>query len=423
MRRWPERLAPAIPLLLCAAPLFAMVVKGWTSAVLFLGALLSGVLLASGKLPPALLPRDERRNLCAVIGALAAPLLAAFVSAALRRDGYLPQFDAPARMALAIPILLVVVRLRGDPVAPLKWTLPLALVIALGHHVYAGQPVHWPENRMTVGFADPLVFGYLCLAFALVCLVSITPHEWEEGRRWSVVLRVAGVLLGFYMSAKSGSRTGWVAVPVVVGVWAYTHWGRKHRWASLAVLAFACAVPAAAYLLFPFVHDRVDLAVREIVHYSWSGKAQDGSVGLRITFLRIGADLLMQHPWTGVGDTAHAPPTSLTAFSYATTTAAQTAFHSAFHNQIVSSGVRSGLWGLVAAAALLLVPLFVCARKLGSPSNARRVEAAMAFAFFTVIFVSSLSTEVVDLKYMASFYAVMTALLCGATLAPRPVAD
>jgi hypothetical protein len=32
---------------------------------------------------------------------------------------------------------------------------------------------------------------------------------------------------------------------------------------------------------------------------------------------------------------------------------------------------------------------------------------------------SSLSTEVVDLKFLASFYTVMVAVLCGAALAGR----
>jgi hypothetical protein len=35
------------------------------------------------------------------------------------------------------------------------------------------------------------------------------------------------------------------------------------------------------------------------------------------------------------------------------------------------------------------------------------------------VFVASFSTEVVDLKYMASLYAVMAAIFCGAVLARR----
>lgn len=403
-----------------------MIVKGWTSAMLFLAALASAALLAGGRLPAPALAVRERRYVTALVFALAAPAAAALVSAALRSDWYAPQFDAPARSLLAIPVLLVLLRLRADAAAPLKWMLPLALVVAGGHRLIAGQPPHWAREaveRTTAGFADPLVFGYLCLAFALVCLASITPHDWRAGKRWSVFLRVLAALLGFYLSARSGSRTGWAAVPVVVGVWSYQHWGRSHKWGSIAVLAAACAAPVAAYLLFEPVRVRVDLAVQEVLNYSWSGQAAEGSVAFRITFLRIAADLFVQHPWTGVGDTAHSAPAPVTAFSYATTTATQMAFHSAFHNQIASSAVRSGIWGLVAAAALLLVPLFVCIRHLASRSAVRRLSAVMGFAFFTTLFVSSLSTEVVDLKYMASFYAGMAALLCGATLRPPDAAD
>jgi O-antigen ligase len=204
----------------------------------------------------------------------------------------------------------------------------------------------------------------------------------------------------------------------VIGGWAYWHWGRQHKWAFVAVGGAACAAPVAVYLLVPSAYERVNLAVQDLLQYSWNGVTDVGSVRLRITFLRIAADLFMQHPFTGVGDTAHSAPAALTAFAYAAPEAVHHAFRSAFHNQIVTSAVRSGIWGLVAGAGLLLVPALVCMRRLRSTNEVDRVNAAVGLAYFTVIFFSSLSTEVVDLKYLSSLYAAMTALLCGAALAP-----
>jgi O-antigen ligase len=420
MQQWADRLAAFARLLLCSAPLFVMTIKGWSSGTLFAASLASVAVLVWGNLPQRGLARVDRRHLRAMVIALLAPLAAGLFAALLRRDDYLPQFDAASRFWLGIPVLLLAVRLRLDAASILRWVLPFALAFALLHHAVFGQPEQWPAYRMTTGFVDPLVFGYLSLTFALMCLASISPQDWQPGNRWGVVLRAAGFVLGLYLSVRSGSRTGWAAVPLVVGVWFHLRWGRTHRWAPLAALVFAIMAPVVAYELSANVQFRVNQAFAELTHYSWSGVAPVNSVALRITFLRIAADLFMLHPWAGVGDTAHAAPAALNAFRYASQWATEVAFDWGFHNQIASSAVRAGLGGLLASAALLLVPVYVCARRLGAAGPRVRRNAEMGFAFFATLFVSSMSTEVVDLKYMASFYALMTAVLCGSVLATEP---
>jgi O-antigen ligase len=85
--------------------------------------------------------------------------------------------------------------------------------------------------------------------------------------------------------------------------------------------------------------------------------------------------------------------------------------------------VRSGIGGLLATAALLFVPLLVCARGLRRGAALARHDAMMGLAYCTCVVVSSLGTEVVDLKFAASFYAVMTAVFCGAVLGRRGSED
>ena len=97
--------------------------------------------------------------------------------------------------------------------------------------------------------------------------------------------------------------------------------------------------------------------------------------------------------------------------------AVQSAFASAFHNQLVSNAVRNGIGGLLGTALLLLVPLAICARCLWRSPPGEGKDAAMGVAFCTCMVVSSFSTEIVDLKFAASFYAVMTSIFCAASLA------
>lgn len=418
LRHPPRGLVPVASFLLACAPLFVLTVPRWSNAVLFTGAFLSVLLLWSGALAPARLDARARGWATAVVVALCAPILAVALSALLRRDAYPAPFDAPSRFLLGIPLFLFVLRARPDPARILPWVLPASLLVSL-LSVLFGREERYPQGRDTNIVVDPLVFGYLSLAFGLMCLISITPRLWRD-RDWAgLLLRVAGVLLGFYLSLRSGSRTGWVAVPVVVGAWLYLHWGRGHPVRSALVLLAAAAAPVLAYFAVPTVNARVNEAWFEIASYTWTGVAPFNSVALRITFLRVAADSFALHPFAGWGDTSRMPMSALPTFPYASPEALEGAFHAAFHNQVVSNAVRYGVGGLLATAALLLVPLALCLRQLRHGNAANRQNAAMGFAYTACIVLSSLSTEVVDLKFLASFYAVMVALLCGAALAER----
>jgi O-antigen ligase len=419
MYPWAQKSAPAVALLACAAPLFAMTVHGWSNGALFLASALSIVLLAFGHLPAA--PADRRVLVRLVVIALAAPLATTIFSAVLRGDPASGQFDAPLRSTLAIPIFLVALRCRLDVSRGLRWTLPATVVLLAAHRAWFGQPERWPADRVTTAFADPLVFGYLSLAFALMCLMSISFRDGERSSRTHDVVALVGIATGMVLSVLSESRSGWAALPVIVAVWLYFNVQPVRR-AGPAALPFAAllatvVIGASAYALVPKVHERLDQAIGDVTSYSFSGQAPVSPVGLRITYLRIASDIVARHPVEGIGDTSHKTPPPVSQFPYANQFALNYAYGSAFHNQIVSDAVRHGVLGGLAAALLLVVPIVVYVRGLRHGDRDARHNAALGIAYGAVLFVTSFSTEVVDLKYTASLYALLTAVLCGGALA------
>jgi O-antigen ligase len=416
---WAQKLAPATGVMLCAVCLMVLTVRGWSNAVLFAGCLLSLVLLARGGLSP--LPDEARRQALVLAVVMVAPVVTVMLSAALRGDAYAGQFDAPVRFAIALPIFYFALRTRLDAAHWLRWMLPLALLLLLAARLIQGQPARWPAFRMTTGFVDPLVFGYVSLTFGIMAMFA-WPGDGKAGRAHPVFIGAAfaALALGAYFSVRSQSRTGWLAVPLLAALWLHLFWSRARRWSLAWTALGALVVALVAYLFVPTIHARVLEAAKEIVEYPWDGTMPpDEPVSLRITYLRIAADVFGQHPWTGVGLTPQLSRDALPPLPYATPWAIKTVLQSGFHNQMVSDAVRHGAAALVATAALLIVPLAICLRALGSASAITRRNAAVGTAFFTCFFVASFSTEVVDLKYMASLYAVMTAILCGSVLARR----
>jgi O-antigen ligase len=403
--------------MLCAACLLLLTVRGWANAVLFLGGVLCAVLLKWGRLPA--MDASDRRGVALVEIVLAGPLLAVLLSAAARQDGYWGHYDAPMRFAFALPIFLFALRARLDVALWLRWMLPAALLVLLAARLIQGQPARWPAERMTTGFVDPLVFGYVSLTFGLMAMFS-WPDDKRRAHPAIMVLSLVALGLGAYFSIGSQSRTGWLAVPLLVALWLHLHWSRARGWPLGWTALGACALALGAFLFVPTVHARVLEALGEVIQYPWHGGVPpDTPVSLRITYLRIAADLVAAHPLFGVGLTPFLHQSQIPNVDYASPVAIAAAMKSSFHNQVVTETVRFGIGGLVSSIALLVVPLAICLRALGSTSEVTRRNAAMGVAFFTCVLVASFTTEVVDLKYMASFYAVMTALFCGAALARR----
>lgn len=353
-----------------------------------------------------------------------APCFAVLFSSLLRNQYVAANFDSPARFALALAVFFFVRNRSTNVAAYLQYFVPLSLFATLFQQIFFFQPKLWGEDRMSTYFADPLVFGYTALTLGLMSLMSI--NLLGRDGKTLFAFKLAAALIGVYLSIKSGSRTGWLAVPVVLVIWLHLQLPSRRRkrqfFGAIPVVSAVLAV-LAVYAMSANMHERINLAYNEIAQYSWSGTAPETAVGMRITFLRIAADMLAESPLAGIGDNGYdltALPTAV--YSYASPVAIDMAFHSGFHNEMISNAVRFGVSGLFAAFLLLVFPLSLFTRNMNSVNIVRRGNAKLGLVLTICFLVSSFSTEVFDLKYMASFYATLIALLCGSVSA-APIRD
>ena len=180
-----------------------------------------------------------------------------------------------------------------------------------------------------------------------------------------------------------------------------------------AVVLFCGAV----YFSVPIVKLRLDAGIGELMHYRWGGVNRDTSVGMRISFYRIGWYFFCQNPLGGWGD--HGFKLLLSApelRKFASDFTIGFTLSAGFHNEVVTNMVRSGVWGLISSLGLFLAPLALFVRGLRSPSAAVRSHALPALGYLVCVLVSGMSTEVFNLKYTASFHAMMLAGFAGSLL-------
>lgn len=410
-----DDLKRALELCLGMAPLFVVTIRSWSSAVLILGACASFLLLLARKSKSAIYTDGLKRQKMLVIFVLMAPLLSVALSSLLRGSNVWANYDSPSRFLIAIAIFLFAVRQQINAAKYLQYAAPLSLSITFLHQNLIAQPQLWGPDRMATYFADPLVFGYTSLTLGMLSLASI--HLLGKDDIKLVILKLLGAGIGVYLSLKSESRTGWLAVPVVISIAIYSRKLVRGRAIHFVVLGLIGLLAFGAYRVSNTVQQRVWMGVSEVSNYSWQGIAPETSVGLRITFLRIASDMFVASPWAGFGDNGYdlkSLPSRI--YTYASPESIRLAFNAGFHNEMVSNAVRFGLGGLLSAAMLFLGPLFIFVQQSLNVSVVKRSNAMLGMVFTICFLVSSFSTEVFDLKYMASFYALIVALLCASAI-------
>ena len=148
----------------------------------------------------------------------------------------------------------------------------------------------------------------------------------------------------------------------------------------------------------------------EILTYPWrGGLAPDTSVGMRMTFYRLGYYYFSQSPLFGWGNRGYADikdAAEVLAFSSQYTR--DFAMNSLFHSDLTTQAVRYGVFGLASVLIVFLVPLTFFVRALRAGDDLKKV-ACLGLTFTLCQLGSSLSTEVYDSKGVTTFTAVILA--------------
>ncbi|MDI1361608.1 O-antigen ligase [Methylotenera sp.] len=416
----------ALLITLAIAPLFALTVKGWSGYTLALASLLSITLLVwdwigseTYSYPQKqfqLTPAKQMRWVLIITLSLALPILAILISQALRDDWTWRYYDAPSRFLLAIPVFLYIYNKKIDTIALFQYSFPVMtiLTLALLPHITSGG---WSGSaeRVTSYFVDPLTFGHVTLTIGLLCLYAMNLRGKDS---WALLLlKFIGFVIGVYLSIKSGSRTGWMAIPLVLAIWCFNRVHFKNK-IMTALLATAIAVGGclAAYQFVDVVKNRTNEAIKDISVYQLDSVSPITSIGQRLSFFRMGIYYFTLKPLTGWGDQGfkeHINDPEISRFSQLAVR--ESNLHAGFHNEFTTNAVRSGIWGLISTCLLFFAPLILFISTMRSSTQPRL--AMFGIAYMVCELASAMSTEVWNLKFTAALSALLIASLCGTILA------
>ncbi len=396
---------------LALAPLGILTIKHWMDGLFILSSFISIVILISRR------ALKDHANLfdivrepwvLAICLAMTAPFLAVLISQAIRQEFEISYFDSPARFLSAIPIIVALLATHKNHIAKLNYIFSVTVLftfVVMPFLPHSGWSVAQP-GRMTSYFVDPLTFGRISLELAVISIfLPLSSAEDARYKRLLVALvKVCVLVCGLILSIRSGSRTGWLALPFITllsGMYFFRVSWAKGILLSLIVMG---ALGYATMHVDTTMNRRFELALQEFKAYQWNAMNQDESIPMRISFLRIGIDLFELKPIAGWGDRGfkeYINDEKMKVYSSAFTR--HYVLTAGFHNELITNMVRSGVWGMLSTLLIFLVPLLYFSMQWAR--RKRNIYAFCGICFIVFEAASGMSTEVTNLKFTAAYYA------------------
>ncbi|HSP32417.1 MAG TPA: O-antigen ligase family protein [Halomonas sp.] len=323
---------------------FALVIPTGYSfgpALLLLG---SAVLLVR----PTMLVLDHHDWL--IIAILAGYGLLAMVFALVGGQG-VAGLDKPSRFLFAIPVLLMVMAYPPR----LSWLWSGMALGAIGAGSLSGWQKLIEGAARPGGFTQAIQFGNIGMMMGVLCLAGLGWAVMQRHRGWWIGLLLLGALGGFLASIFSGSRGGWLGLPLMLLV-LYRAYGREFSLTGrLVVLGTVMSVVAMAWFV-PQTHvqQRVNSAVSDVSQY-FSGENVNTSVGKRLEMWRGASQVFIDKPLTGWGEVGYERRMSQLVEEGMIHPSIARYRHA--HNEFIDHAAKFGLVGLVSLLVLYLLPI------------------------------------------------------------------
>ena len=407
--------------LLSILPLGLFTVKGWASGLSFACAALAILIILSRPLNLKVNERDIFWiRLLLLMFAL--PLLSVMLSSALRGEWIWANFDSASRFFIAAPIFYIVFRNKIRPTHQWQYLIPIGLILTLISTVflsgYYGVINLFDGSRLAIYFVDPLTLGYLSLTLGMLCFFSI--NMYSKDHWFVIILKIVGAIVGFYISVRTQSRTGWLAIPPVLFLLLWLHGSKNKILSTSAALIISLLLTVGIYQFSSTVQNRVRAGLVDLKDYKVDQVNSESSIGERISFARMGFHYFKLSPlygWGLQGYMVHANDPELVVFASASTRASP-GRGSLFHSEFTTNAVAYGLLGIIYTMLIFFAPLTLCIRQWVRGVNPRLCAFGIVYLLCEII--SGLSTEIFGLKFAASFHAVFLACLCAELLSSRP---
>lgn len=332
---------------------------------------------------------------------------AIFISQSYLQNYTAHPYDAASRYWLAIPVFLLLQRLRPKVFTALQFAFPAAAII--GFLMAQNLGVSY-GNRSGISTLDLIHFGDFELVLGMLSLLSI---NWFGRDKMALrLLKIMGLIAGIAASTFSGSRGGWLAIPVFIAIFIYFKTSRISLKMVAASMLSALLAILIAYFGSTTFHQRANDLVNDITVFDHGNR--DTSTGIRWQLYKAAIDVIFRHPIFGVGPEGFALEMKPMSEAGKLTPEAAELGRGEVHNDILAKTAGMGIFGLIAILASYFVPLRLFWQATGSASSQVKRAGILGITFVSGYVVFGLTAETLSLTMATAFYSFTVAVLLAA---------
>jgi len=311
--------------------------------------------------------------------------------------------DAASRLWLALCVFWFLLKLRASVFRVLQFAFPVAAIAGwlLAEDVGYG---------FTLRTLDKIHFGNYLLLLGALSLFSI---DWFGKDDWPLrLLKLAGFTFGLLASLESGTRGGWLAIPVFIGIYFFFRASRLSLRAIGVSIFLGGLIIVVAYFASAIVQERIEQLAGDVSSYEQGDR--DTSTGIRWQLYKAALDIFVHHPLTGVGPEGFAREMQPMMLAGKLTPDAAELGRGEVHNDILAKMAGMGVFGLAAIIALYLLPLHLFFLAIKATQSQVRRAGILGVTFVTGHVVFGLSQEFLSLTMATAFYGFTVAVLLAA---------
>lgn len=305
--------------------------------------------------------------------------LSMFFYACIDVDGKLRDVDLPSKYLLTLPVLFLLL-ISGDKKEWLWYGIIGGNFLALPIAIYQKYVVG--ESRAS-GWENAIHFGNISILLAFLSLVSAI-YFFSQNSKKMFILSLFASFIGIAVSILSGTRGGWVAIPLIAF---FLYWESRalltKKMRKIVFMLFSSFILICLFVPQVGVQNRMLKAVEDVKVYL-NGDT-DTSVGLRFEMWKASWYMFTQKPLLGVGASQSKKiREGLADEGYISKNAVN---FSTAHNEYLEALSERGIVGLIFLLALYLVPMKLFLRKLRVYKNNWEIKSyALAGAIIPMCF-------------------------------------
>jgi len=322
--------------------------------------------------------------------------------------------DKVARLVLVIPIYWIV---RSYGISASKVLICICASVFVAGVESFFQVSNGIQRVSGVAISNSIPFGNFALLFGVLSVLVIFPEKEAKKSAWAKSVGVVGFLAGTFTSVASGTRGGWVAIPLFVLIF-WKFFGSRNKLVSYSVAITTVAMMMLLAYFVPAISDRLAVGISEAHSFwsrtsLWTSGEVSTSIGIRLDMWAAGIDAFRSAPLFGLGFTGFNEFLHRRIEMGLTHPDLEAVGFKHLHCELITTAAKMGLMGLVGLAILWVGGIQWFLRDTGNNDSNRQIFRVMGLITFAAMIAYSMTDSMFGMTLHSMVYTMLLGISAG----------